>query len=291
MGFEYRNVRTLTRNKKALWIKGFKRVFSCSAYFSATSPAIRYSLLRRAIFSIEMPLGQTASQAPVLVHAPNPSLSIWATILSARLCLSGLPCGRSDRWVTLAERKSDYDTGQYSANPPFQPAQWGIAYRRGGKPDHYKERFAPTSGNSFHLNDKVKGLDCGGFIQLIFNTALVTQLSEFQASEFPQKFNSALPSSVYNGLELVNKGHLSSYQMEVGDIVVWNEHIGIIQIQFTSIPQVPVILYNSHGTGYPVDLQDQRKNQGKNRGVHALTWFQADTYFPHLYNVWRIQVK
>ena len=192
---------------------------------------------------------------------------------------------------TLAERKSDYDTGQYSANPPFQPAQWGIAYRRGGKPDHYKERFAPTSGNSFHLNDKVKGLDCGGFIQLIFNTALVTQLSEFQASEFPQKFNSALPSSVYNGLELVNKGHLSSYQMEVGDIVVWNEHIGIIQIQFTSIPQVPVILYNSHGTGYPVDLQDQRKNQGKNRGVHALTWFQADTYFPHLYNVWRIQVK
>jgi hypothetical protein len=191
----------------------------------------------------------------------------------------------------LAEKKNDYDTGQYSANPPFYPAQYGIAYRRGGKPDHYKDRYAPTSGNTFHLNDKVKGLDCGGFIQLIFNTALVTQLSEFQASEFPQKFNNALPLSVYNGLEVVNKGHLSSTQMQVGDIVVWNEHIGIIAIQF--VTQVPTVrLYNSHGTGYPNDLQDQRKNQGQNRGVHALAWInQADTYFPSLYNVWRIQVK
>src|SRR5688500_9359930 len=42
-----------------------------------------------------IPLGHSASQAPVFEQAPNPSASIWATIFSARSLRSGLPCGNN----------------------------------------------------------------------------------------------------------------------------------------------------------------------------------------------------
>jgi hypothetical protein len=45
-------------------------------HFYVVSPAARYSAFRRAILLMEISFGQTASQAPVLVQAPNPSLSI-----------------------------------------------------------------------------------------------------------------------------------------------------------------------------------------------------------------------
>src|SRR5882762_4008402 len=47
-------------------------------------------------------LGHSASQAPVLVQAPNPSASICVTILSTRSFFSGLPCGSKANWETLA---------------------------------------------------------------------------------------------------------------------------------------------------------------------------------------------
>ena len=45
-------------------------------YFSEDIPATRYSLFRRAIFSRDISLGHSASQAPVFVQAPKPSSSI-----------------------------------------------------------------------------------------------------------------------------------------------------------------------------------------------------------------------
>ena len=53
--------------------------------------AFRYSRLRRAIFSSEIPLGHSTSQAPVLVQLPKPSCSIWFTIFSTRSVASTRP--------------------------------------------------------------------------------------------------------------------------------------------------------------------------------------------------------
>ena len=53
--------------------------------------AFKYSRLRRAIFSSEIPLGHSTSQAPVLVQLPKPSCSIWFTIFSTRSVASTRP--------------------------------------------------------------------------------------------------------------------------------------------------------------------------------------------------------
>ena len=57
----------------------------------------------RAMFSSEMPLGHSASQAPVFEQAPKPSSSICATIASARFAASTLPWGNSANCEILAE--------------------------------------------------------------------------------------------------------------------------------------------------------------------------------------------
>jgi len=51
-------------------------------HYSAVKLAPKYSLFNLAIFAIDISLGQVASQAPVLVHDPKPSLSICATMLN-----------------------------------------------------------------------------------------------------------------------------------------------------------------------------------------------------------------
>ena len=54
-----------------------------------------YSLLRIDIFSMEISFGHSASHAPVLEHAPNPSLSIVSTIRRT-LSFSTLPWGKRE---------------------------------------------------------------------------------------------------------------------------------------------------------------------------------------------------
>src|SRR5204863_3759493 len=87
------------------------RIFLCNYsrqpfYLLSTNEAARYSLLSRAILLSVISLGQAASQAPVLVHAPNPSLSIWASIFTTRVLRSGFPCGNKARCDTLAPTNS-----------------------------------------------------------------------------------------------------------------------------------------------------------------------------------------
>lgn len=50
--------------------------------------ADKNSLFKRAIWLMEIFLGHSASQAPVLVQLPNPNSSILATIALARVALS-----------------------------------------------------------------------------------------------------------------------------------------------------------------------------------------------------------
>ena len=78
-------------------------------YYSDVKPATIYSLFKRAMFAIEISLGQAASQAPVLVHAPKPSLSNCATILVTRVFLSGPPCGNKAKCDTYRYLLSNYE--------------------------------------------------------------------------------------------------------------------------------------------------------------------------------------
>ena len=57
--------------------------------------ADKYSLFIRAIFSREIPLGHSTSQAPVLVQLPKPSASIWLIMFNTRSVASTLPCGNN----------------------------------------------------------------------------------------------------------------------------------------------------------------------------------------------------
>ena len=70
---------------------GFKIVVS-NAY--PLMEALKYSLFIRAMFSKDIPLGHSISQAPVLVQFPKPSKSIWRTMFCTRSTASTWPCGR-----------------------------------------------------------------------------------------------------------------------------------------------------------------------------------------------------
>ena len=61
-----------------------------------------YCRLSLAMCVIDIDLGHSASQAPVLVQLPKPSSSILATIALARAAFSILPCGKRASWLTLA---------------------------------------------------------------------------------------------------------------------------------------------------------------------------------------------
>src|SRR6056297_2868155 len=91
--------------------------------FSSVKEALRYSLLSRAMCSSDIPLGHSASQAPVLVQLPKPSSSILATMFSALRLASGLPCGSSASCDTLAATNSMAEEFLQAATQAPQPMQ------------------------------------------------------------------------------------------------------------------------------------------------------------------------
>src|SRR6056297_324943 len=91
--------------------------------FSSVKEALRYSLLSRAMCSSDIPLGHSASQAPVLVQLPKPSSSILATMAFTRRLASTLPCGRRARCDTLAETNSMAEAFLQAATHAPQPMQ------------------------------------------------------------------------------------------------------------------------------------------------------------------------
>src|ERR1044072_1327247 len=74
--------------------------------------------------------GQTASQAPVTVHPPNPWASIAETMLRTRRSFSTLPCGRRFRCETLAETKSIADAFLQAATQAPHPMQAAASIAR-----------------------------------------------------------------------------------------------------------------------------------------------------------------
>ncbi len=80
-----------------------------------------YSLFNRAIFSSEIPLGHSASQAPMFVQLPKPSVSICLIIFTALTLRSGSPCGNNARCDTLAETNSIAEVlGQAATHAPLR---------------------------------------------------------------------------------------------------------------------------------------------------------------------------
>ena len=78
------------RQKKVGKAKPFRLKYSVINSYSENF-ALRNSRLRRAMWSMEIPLGHSISQARVLVQLPKPSSSIFATIFLALLAASGRP--------------------------------------------------------------------------------------------------------------------------------------------------------------------------------------------------------
>lgn len=64
--------------------------------------ALMNSLFILAILSKDIPFGHSTSQAPVLEQFPNPSKSIWFTILRTLLSASTFPCGNNEYCETFA---------------------------------------------------------------------------------------------------------------------------------------------------------------------------------------------
>src|SRR5210317_688151 len=77
----------------------------------------------RAMFSKEMPLGHSTSQAPVLVQFPNPSRSIWFTIFNTRSFASGCPCGSNENWLIFADANNIAEEFLHVATQAPQPIQ------------------------------------------------------------------------------------------------------------------------------------------------------------------------
>src|SRR6202012_958873 len=102
----------------------FSRLFCGKpGYLSVVRPAWAYSVWSRAILVIEISLGHTASQAPVEVQLPNPSLSIWAIMSVTRVLRSGLPWGRRARWEIFAPTNSRAELFLQAATQAPQPMQ------------------------------------------------------------------------------------------------------------------------------------------------------------------------
>src|SRR6266568_3046961 len=69
--------------------------------------------------SIEISLGHAAMHSPWLVHAPNPSASICATMVTTRVARSGWPWGNTPRCDTFAATNSMADAlGQAATQAP-----------------------------------------------------------------------------------------------------------------------------------------------------------------------------
>src|SRR3989454_612008 len=69
--------------------------------------------------SIEISLGHAAMHSPWLVHAPNPSASICATMFTTRLERSGWPWGRRPRCEAFAATNSIAEAlGQAATHAP-----------------------------------------------------------------------------------------------------------------------------------------------------------------------------
>jgi hypothetical protein len=171
----------------------------------------------------------------------------------------------------LADQKSVL----HPAEGANKPAHNGFAYSFGQR--DMQHRLFPPAGNNLHRQFAVFGTDCSGLYINIFNSyGIAISGSTTSVANFENALRNALQANTaYSSLTVRNLGYVPSTQVKSGDLVLWlfgsnNGHMGMICRSATGI-----VLFNSNGTGSPVSIDDQQKNLGSTRGVHAISFTSA----------------
>ena len=84
----------------------------------------------RAMNSMLISLGQTASHSPMFVQCPKPSAFMRSTMATARRSRSGWPCGSRPRCPILAAVKSDALALGHAATHAPQPMHCAASMAR-----------------------------------------------------------------------------------------------------------------------------------------------------------------
>ena len=212
---------------------------------------------------------------------PNPTL---ADILGPDGTALGRPAALSvkdyliSNMITYGQVLCEEKTNTIHQNPGGQattPTHAGLAYRYGGSPQkNIFDRLFPDAGSAIHRQYAVYGTDCTGFlINLIRNEGITIEATNSEG--FAGAFKIALANDPrYSTVRLVKKAYLPKDQLITGDIIYWplKKHIGIV-LRMGSSDEVK--MYNSHGDPFPASVEQQAKNWGLNRGVHALSYEQV----------------
>ena len=175
------------------------------------------------------------------------------------------------------------------SSKPFQPN--GLAYGLGLK--EYKEPHNPIGP----CYEEVYGLDAAGFVfQVAKGAGLNIDSSSIAFQSDPEKWNKKLQHNVANlGLYVSTYGALDLDDVQSGDIICWQNHIGIIARTSDS-----VYVLQSHGSvAYEcintegvidyacVELQ-QKKNKSQYRGPRAFSISPFSRYSSWLGRDYRI---
>ncbi len=172
-----------------------------------------------------------------------------------------------------ARALSDTKSILYPSEGTNKPAYYGYAYSKGQR--NISSRLNPPYGNTFHKSDAVKGTDCSGFIINLLRRAGVN-ITDTDVSNFENSLTTALNmDQTYNKVNVKNLGYQITSKLRVGDFILWtegaNNHMGIIAFNSVGVR----ILYQSNGTGSPVNAADQVNNQSVRRGIHPINFTEA----------------
>ncbi|WP_146202266.1 hypothetical protein [Dyadobacter jejuensis] len=199
----------------------------------------------------------------------------------------------------LNTRSSFVKPDESTSSNPYRPAQPnGIAYGYGNK--DYSKRVNPA-GPCF---EEVYGLDCSGYLQqLVFNaglTAFPSGTSDIQGSE--ATWNAMFEKDEkYKDLKMKDFGHLAIKDLQTGDIIVWNGHIGMIGgsgagsfvLNSNGSAALSCLDPNSGVPDYNCIRKEQEKNRGLGRGprIVPITDAQSNSWFGKNYRILRITTR
>ncbi len=228
------------------------------------------------------------------ISVPNPELN-------EMIGLDGNPLGRqSGVLVSLndlvkamlidAQNLSGQKNISHQDEGINKPQHMGFVYSYGQR--DITKRLNPNSGNAIHKKYAVYGTDCSGFIINLFRHAGIN-ISNCTVSSFESALKNALKNNP-DSIKIENKGHLSVNEIKTGDIIFWLgtdlNHIGII----SELTNGKRVVFQSNGTGTPIDETAQTKNLGIKRGVHAIDLTMAINgrgYWGNSYKILRLKTN
>ncbi len=146
----------------------------------------------------------------------------------------------------------------------YKPAHYGIAYSLGQR--NCEERLFPEHGNKLHRSYAVFGIDCSGLmISLLRHQGI--NIANCQVATFEHALREALrQNNAYKNISIEKIENPPITKIENGDFIMWRSHMGIVSVS----PNGNKVVFQSNGTGEPVNLEDQQKNWSLVRGVRPI---------------------